>query len=316
MLLCSGLGACASGGGEVAPAPATDPKQAAASGCPTPPARIVRLTETRMRNGQAAWSPDGSEIAFVSNRSGSWQVWVMGAGGGEARRVTDSPEAVGWPSWSPSGDRILYYAGSGNQYRMWSIPTAGGPPEPVLDSQFSDFRPSLSPDGRRLLFDRFGATEPRNHDLHVADLTTGEVTVLAADPGYDSDARWSPDGRQVVFHSDRDGNRQYDLEVYLVGADGRGLRALTYGPDRHSYPVWCPNGAWIAHVKERNGRRDIWMSAIAGVVSCPLITLPGRDDNPIWSPDGTRLVFVTDHFGEGEELAWVDTPWCAAAGSE
>lgn len=268
--------------------------------------RVTRLTYTGARNGQPFFSPDGEWLSFVSDRGGSWQVWLMRADGTAPRQITRHPRPVGWPSWSRSGDSILYYAEIGGRYQLLEIDLKGGEPRPLLEDAPPSFRPSLSPDGSRLLFDSYGATEPPNHDLFVLDRTTRRLTQLTDHRGYDSDARWSPDGRRIVFHSDRDGEAPHLTQVYVMSAEGTEMRRLTSGPAVHSYPAWSPGGEWIVYASESDGNRDLWAMDSDGDDPRRLTHHSGFDSDPIWSPDGGRIVFTTDRYGDGRELAALD----------
>lgn len=151
---------------------------------------VMQLTQSGARNGQPFYSPDGEWISFVSNRSGSWQIWLLSSAGGTARQLTRSRGPVGWPSWTHDGDSILYYARTDRGHRLLRTPITGGEPVSLHGEALDDFRPLLSADGRRLLFDRAGAPASGNHDLFVRDLDGHRVTRLTHDPGYDSDGRW------------------------------------------------------------------------------------------------------------------------------
>lgn len=261
---------------------------------------VTRLTHTDARNGQGFWSPDGERISFVSDRDGSWQVYVMNGDGSGLRRLTRVADPVGWPSWSPDGRWILFYAGQDAGYRIYRVGADGGEPSLVQDDGFADFRPSLSPDGRKLLFDRYGASDPPSHDLFVRDLESGELTPVAPHPGYDSDARWSPDGSHIAFHSDRHGSERYDTDVYVVRADGSELRRLTR--QGGSYPAWSPDGSRIVYVAAVDGDRELWLVSADGGSATRLTRAPGDDQDPSWSPDGTAILFSSRRYGTSQEL--------------
>lgn len=265
---------------------------------------VTRLTHSGDRNGQAFYSPDGGRISFVSDRSGTWQVWLMAAEGGLARRMTGHAEPVGWPSWTAAGDTILYYAATEHGYRLYAVSVRSGVSSPIFDEGVDDFRPSVSPDGRSLLFDRSDPTGRGGHEIVVRDLATGQVRSLTADPGYDSDARWSPDGTRIVFQSDRGAATPFATQVYLMNADGSGVRRLTEGPAVHGYPSWSPDGEWLAYTSEIDGDRDVWVMRANGTEPRRITSHPGFDGEPVWTPDGRHLLFVTDRFG-GLELARV-----------
>lgn len=269
-------------------------------------ARVVRLTETGARNGQPFFSPDGRWLSLVSDRGGSWQVWIMRPDGGPARQVTDHERPVGWPSWSADGSAILYYVEVEGGYRLMRIDLAGGEPRPLLADGATGFRPLLSPAGDRLLFDRFGG-DPPNHDLFVVDLASGEESRLTRHPGYDSDARWSPDGQRIVFHSDREASESFHIQIYVMTADGRTTR-LTSGPARNGYPAWSPDGSRIVYASEMDGNRDLWVMNADGGDARRLTEHPGFDGDPVWWPDGRAVVFATDRYGGSRELARLEVP--------
>lgn len=267
---------------------------------------VVRLTYDGARHGQPSYSPDGARIAFVSDRSGSWQVWSMPGEGGVARQLTHGAGPVGWPSWNAAGDTLFYYAAvEEGGYRLRALSLESGAARRLFDDGVDDFRPSLSPDGRRLLFDRVDPATGRGHDVVVRELASGRVRTLAGHPGYDSDARWSPDGTSIAFHSDRDGSAPYATQVYVMDADGGSVRRLTDGPAVNGYPAWSPDGRRIAYTSEFDGNRDVWLMGADGSDRRRVTRHPGFDGDPVWSPDGRRILFVTDRFG-GRELAWVE----------
>ena len=275
------------------------------------PASITRLTVTEeARNGQPFVSPDGDRVTFISNRTGAWEVWVMRADGTDQRRLTDSLGYAGWPSWSPDNEHVLYHDRREGHFAFFSVSEDTGKivSYPVPSERAShNFRPLLRADGGALLFDRTDASEPANHDLYVYDYATSSLRQLTTDSGYDSDARWSPDGHRIVWHSDR-GSAQHDTQIFVMNADGTDVRQLTRGPGTHRYPVWSPDGRHIAYTAQpgpaRNQRigRDIWIMDANGSNRARITTHGGFDSDPAWTPDGASLIFTTDRFG-GEELA-------------
>ncbi len=281
--------------------------------CAVPDERpVVRLTESGARNGQAFFSPRGEWISFVSNRSGSWQVWVVRPDGTDARRLTDGVAPASWPSWRPDGGGLFFYAQRDDRYRVLEASLEPGTPAHLFEALEVDaFRPLLSPDGKRLLFDSVAESDAPNHDLFVLELATGSVTQLTHDPGYDSDARWSPDGTRIVFHSDRDAET-FHTQVFVMDADGANVKSLTSGPAIHGYPTWSPDGKRIAYTRELAGNRDVWMMDADGGAPEQITFHAGFDGDPAFSPDGERLLFATDRFG-GQELAYVRTTAIDAA---
>ncbi|MGH7468221.1 MAG: hypothetical protein ACRENP_09570 [Longimicrobiales bacterium] len=233
------------------------------------------------------------------------QLTLMSSRGENARQLTGGQQPVGWPSWTPDGRTIAFNVRTERGHRLQRLELASARVSALHDDGVQDFRPSVSANGRALLFDRFGASVPANHDIFVRDMQSGVVTQLTSDPGYDSDARWSPDGTRIVFHSDRGADRQYATQVYVMGRDGSGVRRLTDGPAVHAYPSWSPDGRYLAYTSELAGNRDVWIMRVDDGACVRVTDHQGFDGDPVWAPNGEQLLFSTDRFG-GQELALVD----------
>jgi dipeptidyl aminopeptidase/acylaminoacyl peptidase len=97
-----------------------------------------------------AWSPDGSEIAFDAMASGKGEIWLVGANGGNPRRLVAPPGGALAPSWSGDGRLIRFISNRGGTTRIWEIPAKGG--EPILLTQGGGYDMSESADGKYLYF--------------------------------------------------------------------------------------------------------------------------------------------------------------------
>ena len=112
---------------------------------------------------------------------------------------------------------------------------------------------------------------------------------------------WSPDGRQLVFQSDRHGR----TELYIVDADGTGERRLTWNGADDTHPAWSPDGQWIVFDSNRDGTWNLYLIRPNGSGERRL-THPGATKcsmfarHPFWSPDGTRITFDSDRSGDEE----------------
>lgn len=97
------------------------------------------------------WSPDGSRIAFASDRSGQFEIWVMDAGGGNLTAVTSGPGAKTWPAWSPDGKSLMYNLAINAKQEIWRIDvgsTGGSNPRRYRPFGEEDARPMRDPDWR------------------------------------------------------------------------------------------------------------------------------------------------------------------------
>ena len=200
------------------------------------------------RGSQPTWSPDGRRIAFV--RLG--EIWVAGADGRNARRLTRMREPVAFPAWSPDG-RTIAFAGVRNVY---TVPAAGGAVKRLTHSRkpwLVRTTPSYSPDGRTIAIT--ASTDAFNSDVFLMRADGGSLRRLTRSQGtHDRLAEehqpdFSPDGRRIVFTSNRDGN----FELYAIGVDGRGERRLTRTPRQdESGARYSRDGRRILY--ESNGR--------------------------------------------------------------
>jgi tricorn protease len=173
-----------------------------------------RLTSTPAVEQDPHLSPDGSLLAFSSNRSGDWAVYVMPVAGGDATRLTWYPASAFARGWTPDGSRILYASSRETapvgHHRLWTVPVEGGPSE-LLPAPMG-FGGDYAPDGRRLVVEPVSRWDEewrayrggQNVPLVVLDLETLEETLLP-NPDRTIDIRpvWL-DGR-VYFLSDRNG---------------------------------------------------------------------------------------------------------------
>jgi tricorn protease len=171
-----------------------------------------RLTSTPAVESDPHLSPDGRLVAFSSNRSGDWAVYVMPAAGGDATRLTWYPAAAYARGWTPDGSRIIYASSRETapvgHDRLWTVSPGGGP-STLLPAPFGH-RGWYSPDGRRLVVDRVsrwdvewrGYRGGQNTALVLLDLQTLDEVLLPNELTTDVNPVWLDD--RVYFLSDRD----------------------------------------------------------------------------------------------------------------
>jgi len=286
--------------------------------------RLV-LTSGSASRSTPIWSPDGLRLAFWSKPAGGGPLalTVVDADGGGSH-VVSGPSAFTvpslttriavWPAapdWSPDGTRLAFGATVAGISRIVVATLDGKAPTLVGDPTLPALSPVWSPDGGRIAF--AGGHYP-NAALYVmnADGTGARpLTAAPATVGSFEAARWSPDGRHLVYQA---GEQSLAHGIWLVDADG----SHEFSPDVGPYgawvddlwPTWSPDGRLIAFVRTINSA--IQPTDCSGLASCPpetYVTQPqifvmnadGSDlhglsqtgiDNspPQWSPDGTRII--------------------------
>ena len=236
----------------------------------------------------------GTEIAFISDRTGDREIYVMSADGRDQRPATKSRTLKMFPEWTQDGRAVLYTNYDGTQ-PAFSI-TSRAPditPGPILRSMLPGlpkYRGRFDPTGDVLAMVSSvdGAAE-----IYRVKRRGSEPKRLTNHPSIDISPSWSPDGRELVFCSDRSGSPQ----LYLMDRDGGNLRRLTYTGAYNTAPVWSPDGRWIAYETRVRGQFDIWLIDPSGQINFPIVQHPRSDEAPSWSPDGRKIAFSSARRG-------------------
>ena len=188
-----------------------------------------------------AYSADGKQIAFCSNRTGAYEIWVMDANGKHERQVTDLGHAVALPRLLPrrEPDRVLGTLRSSVGSPTCGRSVRGWRPDPLTDTpDVAEKLPVWSPDGSTLLY---VAATPANSSGQLWTLDVPPVrTQLTFDPTFkDQTPDWSPDGRRIAYDADDD--------IWLMDADGTDQVNLTQTPSVDEFgTAFSPDGTEIA----------------------------------------------------------------------
>jgi len=240
-----------------------------------------------------------TRIAFVSNRTGNKEIWVMDFDGANQQRLTSLHSIALTPRWSPDGLRIAFTCwrrGADNvtsaQICMHSMET--GRAVAFVAFRGTNSAPAWSPDGSSLMFMSSMHGDP---ELFTVDSTGGSLKRITYSAGADTSAAWNPKtGQQVAFVSDRGGIPQ----VYMMNADGTNVEKLRL-PDTMGYvidPAWSPNGQLLAFSWRRpTGNYDIYIMDVATGSIVEITRDAGRNERPSWAPDGRHIVFESTRTG-------------------
>lgn len=205
-----------------------------------PTAKPVRITVDEGTSMAVAVSPDGNTLAIDLQGS----IWVMPAGGGAARRITDLFSDARQPAWSPDGKTIVFFAFGGGGYHLWSVAPDGSGLRQLTHGAFDDREPVFSHDGSRIAFasDR-GSPLGSDYNIFTLDLRSGEIRQLTRHAAEDAMPSWSPDDSQIAYASTRDGGQG----VWAVNAAGGAERRLITTASRIDAASWAPDGTILAH---------------------------------------------------------------------
>lgn len=230
----------------------------------------TRLTDDKSRtkklpsfspvyDGHPVWSPDGTKIAFVSNRDYLFSLYVMDADGSDAQLVTDKVLDLGEPAWSPDGRKIAFSGGVRGTVGM--------------------SKPSV--------------------DIYLLNVDGSGLAKLTRDSGVNGSPTWSPDGKQIAFMSNRDGKAKIWImdadgsnQRILPNSQNTTSNGFLGGQ-----PAWSPDGTKILFTGYRacgaGAAGGIYVTNADGSNSRLLTNDPnacGGYASPRWSPDGTKIV--------------------------
>lgn len=262
------------------------------------------------------YSPDGTRLAFLSNRNGDDDIYLLTLASGEVLRLTYSDGSEELDAWSPDGKWIYFADGRGDpggHPDIWRIPSSGGTPMRVLADRYApEFHAAISPDGRTVAFAgmaRMAQSQWWRHGHSHIDEAEIWLATVAEPPQYrklsESGSKnvspmWTADGREVVYVSDRSGSENLWAQPVAGGA----ARQLTRFRDgRLLFPVMSRDGGTV--VFERNF--GIWKMSLPSGTPAPVsvnlrgapqadsiehVSLTDGFDDLALSPDGKKLAFT------------------------
>lgn len=206
-------------------------------------AQAVNITRNPANDWTIGWSPDSRQIAFSSNRAGAWQVFTARADGSGQQQITKDGAGRLGPVWSPDYQLMAYAGKDGDSWHIYVMPAPG-------------------PDGT-------GARPDQARQLTFAE-------------GNDLAPIFSPDGKRIVFESNRDGNS----EIYVMNVDGSNQRNISNSPSTNDQgPIWSPDGKQVLFYSGRAGNWDLFLVSADGQNLVNLTNTPNIDEQePSWRP--------------------------------
>jgi TolB protein len=249
------------------------------------------LTSGGAPSSQPSFSHDGRRIIFARTQNGRDQVWIMNADGSDQRPLTHGVAGANHPQFSPDGRRIIISERSLTATCLIAcgpthiaIMNADGSHERLLtdDRHRYDSEPSFSPDGTRIIFTRWDGHNDTAPTLWVISADGSDQRQLTHDRHGRriGQARFSPDGRTIVYRSDRTGQAQ----IWLMNADGSHQRRLTHDRGSDNEPFFSPDGRQIVFESDRTGTSQIWVMDADGTNQQQLTHGRGNDSEPQWGP--------------------------------
>jgi len=258
------------------------------------------------------WSRDGQALYFLSGRSGTNQLWKLPlAAYGEAEQVTDFAQGIDSIRFSPDESRLLlaFTDAQLKPAEKEAVAADGEGGKDTVGKPFVITRLEFKEDaGEGYL------TGDLAEHLHVLDLATGQLTQLTSGPYTESDAAWSPDGRRIVFVSnrERDPDVSYRTDLWIVDAvnpdKGATLQRLTDDERTKSDPVFSPDGQSIAILVAADGVYGAPQVAVVPAAGGEVRVLTAAHDRWVndfqFTADGEWIYFAYENLG-GNQVARV-----------
>jgi dipeptidyl aminopeptidase/acylaminoacyl peptidase len=252
----------------------------------------TRLLSDDTRQGQPAWAPDGSKVAFRVGPDGDSEIWVVNADGTGAHAITDTPNPGGdpryssQPAWSPDGSRIVLRSDRrDNNPDVWVMNADGTNPQPLVTTPGDERYPALSPDGSKLVYRSDVDGDP---EIYVAAADGTGAVKLTDNTLFDSAPAWSPDSRRIAFErgdpgADVPANSSYaSMELWTMDADGTHQQPLTSNAVHDEGPAWAPDGgAALVFTRDDKTNSDLWIHEADGSER-RLTDAPSLEESPDW----------------------------------
>lgn len=284
----------------------TKPKQiwtvpAAGAGAP------LQITHDGSVNERPRWSPDSKQIAFISNRSGSSQIWIMNADGSQPRQITTLATEAGGVLFAPSGKKLVFTSNV--------FPVCGADDDcnrKKLDAEKNNKVKARA--YTELLYRHWTAWDSgqRSHVMvvdaaggPVRDLTPGSRDVPPFSLGGPDDYAISPDSTEICYTINNDPvpATSTNTDLYTVPITGGEAKRITTNPGADSSPQYSPDGKYIGYRSQARAgyESDRWQLMVydraVGTSRSLTETLDRWVASFAWSPDSTRLLFTTQDRG-------------------
>ncbi len=256
----------------------------------------VNLTEKNGINLCPVWSHDGEKIAFLSNRTGNFDIFVMNSNGTNQINLSDSPENNYCPSWSPDSSRLAYTSRVDTGESIFIINGDGtGKIQITNGKDWKDTKPLWSYDGSKIAF---MSTRRGNNDIYTINPDTMELVKLTGNGLNISDFLWSPDGKYIAFIAKND--KKSDL--YIMNSNGTMVTNLTNDNGTEYDFSWSHDGRKIAFctTEYTENTANICIIDIDSGQKTSITSDGIWKSHLSWSDDSTKILFCSGTKAPGE----------------
>jgi eukaryotic-like serine/threonine-protein kinase len=253
------------------------PQTGLSSGSPEP------VISTTREDSRGAWSPDGTTIAFNSDRAGDMNIWLFSLAGSNARQLTNGPGGDFQPSWSPDAKKIAFFSSRSGSPNIWEAELAGAAPRPLTSNAGVNVNPFFSPDGARIAYQSDHSGRLEVWVMNADGSNPRQLSNIGATGHF---MRWSATGRDIIFRCPC-GGKPATMKISIEGGDPQPFTEMMGG----SHLSFSPDRSRIMDVV---GHRVLWVSPVNDGKPEKAYEFPDPDvriDYPVWSPDGKWVLF-------------------------
>ena len=263
---------------------------------------VTQLTSDPSSDIHPAFGPNGTRVAFASNRGGNWDIWIVGTDGQQPIQVTQGPADEVHPSWSPDGKRLVFCSlpPSGGQWELWVANAEAGATKRFIG--YGVF-PEWAPAENKIVYQRARERGSRWFSIWTLELVDGEPRypteiVFSADFAAIAPT-WNVEGTMLAFCAvastpppDADFATPAETsDIWMVNIDGTNRVRLTDGHSRNFGPVWSKQGR-VVFTSTRSGHENVWS------------VMPPKDVGGTSDTPGT----LTRHWQEGPPVPPEEIP--------
>ncbi|RME01915.1 MAG: hypothetical protein D6814_00595 [Calditrichaeota bacterium] len=274
-------------------------------------------------NNGPSLSPKGDKIAFLSDQSGKFDIYLASTlAHAKPRKLISGQKQSGleelkWLrpgiTWSPDGRKIAFAAKAGDHDAIHIVDIKKKKIIKTFKPNFDGiWSPAWSPDGRHIAF---MAAMSGKSDIMLLDIYSGNITNVTNDPFSDLEPSWSPDGKWIAFTSDRGAFKQpvkdilplgnfANTDIFIIKPDGSDLQQLTFGQYAEKFPVFYHSSDSLLYISDENGIDNIFFLDRTTGKSKPLTNLLSGANQITTSVEGDRIAYTSFYRGGYDIYLW------------